>query len=681
MRALRPARLSRFLLCSAAAVSLASLSCGGSNDGGPIVGTVARFDPTALASTVDFNGFPFPSDLRFDGTGINLAGFPNPTNSSLLTAYLDALHDDTPGFGTNSPLYVGFSGPIDPSTLPTDPAKTELDSSPVQLIDIDEGGGFAGTKIPLTFAWYPNATLYLEPNTLAIRPVSGTTLQNAHKYALVITSSLLDAAGKPVVADALTRVVIGRVDPVAGDEAAIAITQPFMRWANATGFPTSTLELVSVFTTQDAAGTMAAARTVIRAAPAPAIQGLAYYGDTNSTHVFTGTFSVLNFQAGTPPYLSPGLDPSNHPIGGFVLDTYGNPIAQRTEQVRFALTVPKGAPPAGGWPILLYAHGTGGSYLSFSEEGANDGTPNDAMADAAAKQGLASLCMDQVLHGPRNPGCDESTMSSSDYENCVGLDFFNFINPYAGRDNTRQGGADALQLIRLAHELTISASMDPENLAPTLDASHIAFLGHSQGSLTGAPFVAAEPELTGAAFSGAGGLVTITILERKDIADFKTLAEDLLGITGKESLDEFHPVLALVQTFIEPADTINYAQAMQQAPLNAGFRDALLIEGMHDDEVPQDAAEALGAAASLPIGGTIQHAGPAFTIDDLPNLPLPINDDIPLVGATRTGAMLQFGGADDDHFTMFDDPVANCQVMGFLKTSIAGDGATIPTCQ
>jgi hypothetical protein len=649
------------------------VACGGSTAHGPITGTVVRFDTATLGAANDFYGMPFPSDLRLDGVGIGLAGFPNPMHSTLLQQYVAALHDSVTGFGTNAPMYVGFSAPIDPSTLPTDPVKTLRADSPVQVIDIDSAAGTAGMRIPVLFHWYPAKTLFVAANTLAIRPVPGTPLLSHHKYALVITSAIKDAAGAPVVADALTRVVLGRWDPVDTDDLAIGTTQPFLRWARATHFDVDSVELVSVFTTQDASGTMALARTVVRASPMPAVSNLSYLHDTSSTHVFTGKFSVPNFQAGTPPYLSSG--------GNFVFDAQGFPIPQRTEQVRFALTVPKGTPPAAGWPIVIYAHGTGGSYLSFSQEGANDGAPHDAMADAAAKQGLASLCMDQVLHGPRNPSCDET---SADYETCVGTDFFNFFNPYAGRDNARQGGVDDFQLVRLAHELTIPATVDPEGFVPTLDPGHIVFLGHSQGSLTGAPFVAAEPELKGAAFSGAGGLLTLTILERTNPIDFKTLAEQILGISGVESLDIFHPVLALVQTFIEPADTINYALAAQQQPLNGGFRDLLLIEGLHDTEVPQDSAEALGAAALLPIGvtdgGVPQHEGPGFIAAGLDTVTLPVHDNVQLVGAQRTGVMLQFGGPNDDHFTMFDNPVANCQVLSFLKTSVTGSGATVPLC-
>ena len=43
--------------------------------------------------------------------------------------------------------------------------------------------------------------------------------------------------------------------------------------------------------------------------------------------------------------------------------------------------------PASGWPVVLYAHGTGGNYLSFVSGG---------VAERLARAGLASVGVDQV---------------------------------------------------------------------------------------------------------------------------------------------------------------------------------------------------------------------------------------------------------------------------------------------
>jgi len=107
----------------------------------------------------------------------------------------------------------------------------------------------------------------------------------------------------------------------------------------------------------------------------------------------------------------------------------GKPVLQRMETVRVALSVPDGAVPATGWPTVLYAHGTGGSYRSFV---------NDGSARRFAAEGFAVMGTDQIMNGTRIPDGDSPELS-----------FYNFQNPLAGRDNSRQGRPDTFQLVRL----------------------------------------------------------------------------------------------------------------------------------------------------------------------------------------------------------------------------------------
>src|SRR5262249_55965404 len=134
-----------------------------------------------------------------------------------------------------------------------------------------------------------------------------------------------------------------------------------------------------------------------------------------------------NFQSGEVPYHNP-------PDGEIKVGSDGVAIVQLMEPMRFALTVPNGAVPPGGFPIAIYSHGTGGDFKSFIDDGT---------AAALNAQGLAVISTDQVLHGPRNPSGNEET------------DFFNIANPYAIRDNVLQGAADAWSQLRLAQGLSI----------------------------------------------------------------------------------------------------------------------------------------------------------------------------------------------------------------------------------
>src|SRR5438874_13401309 len=50
--------------------------------------TRARFDPDAALKAHDFFALPFPTDLRKTDTGLDLAGFPNPFKSELLSTFV-----------------------------------------------------------------------------------------------------------------------------------------------------------------------------------------------------------------------------------------------------------------------------------------------------------------------------------------------------------------------------------------------------------------------------------------------------------------------------------------------------------------------------------------------------------------------------------------------------------------
>jgi len=577
--------------------------------------THPRFDPVAALQARDFFAIPYPNDLRRSSTGLDLTGFPNPEKSQLLDDYVTAMRG-TKGFGQAAALYASFDGPIDPTTVTNDS---------VQVIDLQ-----TGEKTPLQTKYFAAATLFVPANTLAVQPWFGVPLHEGHAHALVITESVHDAKGRPLQpADTMAAALRGQ-------GAAADVTAPFRAFAAAhSGY--DKVAVASVFTVQDPTVTLLNLRAAVRATPAP-VPSAPICTDQGSCTLCEGTFPVPNFQTGLPPYLSDG--------GQLSLDAQGNPQPTRTESVRYAISLPKSAGP---FPVVLYEHGTGGDYESFFNEG---------LGPDMAARGAAMLSMDQVLHGPRNPAC---WPKGPDYETCTGEAYFDFINPYAGRDNTLQGAADGFQLLRLAHALAAPLQ---------LDSAHIVFLGHSQGGLTGAPFIAAEPELAAAAISGTGGTLAITVLVRKDPIDFKSVAELLLGINGKESLEPFHPVLAVIQTFAEAADPISYGRHFAREPLGGGARAVLMTEGLLDPYTAAQASEALGAAALFDIGGTPAHQSDAFLARGLSV------DPLPHTVAPGTGLLLQF--PNDGHFAMFDNAVARCRVEGFLQSALAGSARVDP---
>ncbi|HJK97020.1 MAG TPA: hypothetical protein RMF84_07345, partial [Polyangiaceae bacterium LLY-WYZ-14_1] len=83
---------------------------------------------------------PYPGDHRRPGAGegIDLADFPNPEDVPLLDAWIEETARGVDGFGTTSPIHFRFTGPVDPASLPQDPAAFDRDAA-IRIVDLTEG--------------------------------------------------------------------------------------------------------------------------------------------------------------------------------------------------------------------------------------------------------------------------------------------------------------------------------------------------------------------------------------------------------------------------------------------------------------------------------------------------------------------------------------------------------------
>ena len=605
--------------------------------GGGTQGTTALFELTPPAD--DYYALPFPNDLhrKADGT-LDLTGFP--TNSVIVEQYR-VVAETLDGFGLNAAMSSRFSDAIDPTTLP-DPTGSLADGASVYLVDIDASSPHSGTRTPIIVDFRTDPTNTIKGNRLVVRPYPGFGLDDATTYALVITDRVKDMAGAPVVADSDFAALRGG----GGDAAAHAIYQPMFVAVGAD--EAKHVVSAAVFTTQHATFVGPAIRSAIFDTPAPVAANIVNGGSNATYTIWTGTYVAPNFQTGTPPYTNTG--------GEIQIGSDGNAVVQRMENMRFAMSVPVGPKPPGGWPICVYAHGTGGDYETFIEEGD---------ADRFAAQGVAMISTDQVLHGPRDPsGLDP------------GVAFFNFGNPYAGRDNALQGAADAWSQERLAFGLGFD---DGNGGTVTVDPTKLTFFGHSQGGLTGPPFVAFEPAVTGALLSGTGGILYLSLLLKTQPLDLPTLA---VALTRDVPLDVDNPTLALVEMWFERADGINYARYFQREPqtlpdgTQLAPRNIFQSEGFTDTYAPNPTIEAFATA----VGGDL-----VMTDSTMPVTGLVMRNSATLAPAitnnrgTVTGVLAQYTmePGSDGHFVVFDVPAAMKQSTSFLGTLAATGQATV----
>ncbi|MCX5746835.1 MAG: hypothetical protein NT062_30550 [Proteobacteria bacterium] len=590
----------------------------------------------------DFYALPFPNDLRRDADGtIDLSEFP--TNSLIVESYRAAA-DQLDGFGLNAPIFVRFSDGIDPASLP-DPAGAITDTASVYLVDVDPDSPARGTRTPLLVRFRDKGTDTLGPMNLVARPYPGFGLRDATTYALVVTSRVIDWYGAPVTRSRELAALVGT-----GGSPSIVhareVYQPLLDWLDEDGGDArDAVVSAAVFTTQHATPIVPAIRKGVYGTPAPLALSLGLGGiDLPEYTDYNGTYAAPNFQRGEVPYRQAG--------GDIVVDPSGAAVVQRMEPMRFAITVPKTPMPTAGYPIAIYAHGTGGDFRSFI----SDGT-----AYTLAKQGIATISTDQVLHGPRNPGGNAE------------VDFFNFENPLAARDNALQGAADAFSQHRLA--LGLSFTERPE---VKFDPANVFFFGHSQGGSTGPGFVAFEPTLRGAVMSGTAGLITVALLEKTEPLDIPGLLTSLLR---DDPVDADNPSIGLVQMWMERADPNNYAPLMVRTPpivdgVTLAPRNIFQTEGFTDHYSPNVGIEAFAVALGADIALDPDHADVlGVALRGRKTVATPITDNYP--NATCVLAQFKQKSGSDGHFVVFDIDLARTQAAEFLGTLARTGKATV----
>lgn len=638
--------------CGLVAAITSLAACG--DDGRCVVpsptGPVVRFqDPEA--GLTDFVDHPFPSDalVRSDGR-VRLSHFPNPTGSTTLQDYLQVFRTQIRGFATSAALYIGFSEAMDPASFPSDPGTALTDAAPIYLVDIDPDSPERGRRYPLRLRYRDEAKVYLPEHHLAVLPPFGATLRGGTTYALVLTDGLRGVDGRPLERAATFAEAL---DPeCSGPSTLEQALAPLAAWLGDSS-NTGADEVVgaTVFTTRDAVADVRALADAAREAPLGSATEWVELAPTIFSRRFRAQIELPGFQNGRRPY-------SNINDGGGLVRTEDGFAFDHFETTRLGVNIPqrRTAPPE-GWPVVIYSHGTGGDYQNVFDS---------AIGDSLAAKGIASIGYDGTLHGPRDP-------TGANPE----LTFFNLFNPVAARDNVLQGAADLVALTEALPDLVVPAAIAGD--AQRFDQNRMGLLGHSQGALVGAPHLAADNRPQAVVFSGLGAILTITLLERKDIVDFEALLTSLLSLPDDDPLDEFHPVLNLIQQFIEPADPIAYARSFRDDPAPGPPASILMVEGLLDFASPARGQEAFSVASQLPViepqfsePEAARWFGPAPA-------PAPARRNVQVGAGNATYGLIQY--PDETHFPIFRNADANRRYVEFFRSALIDGDAVITAPQ
>jgi hypothetical protein len=666
--------------CHATADCLSGLWCGANNQCAtltkafpPFAGVTCADDgafrgyfevPRAGKPPADFFRLPFPNDVRVSTAGaLDISDFPKPGPTplgvDLVQLYVDTWTADFDGFSAAAGVTFRFSDNIDFATATGDV---------VRMIDVTAGPDF-GSEYARSWITNNGKTKYSCNHTLVVHNTPDAPFEPGHTIAVIVTTGLKSDMGTAAAPDADFQAVLATTRPSDTADAALGHAwdayQPLRNWLASKGADAPALATAAVFTVQDAPGHMQRLAANLATQPAPALAALTLCdaGVTSPCDDGTparacpaadpgfseihGKFSVPIYQAGTEPYDTPAQ-------GGGIAETGGAPAPVRTEQVCFALTIPKNAtPPATGWPLVVYHHGTGGSMRSFIDEGI-------AAKLASGTAPVAAFGFDAVEHGARAGG---STEKPDDL-------VFNPLNPRAARDNFLQGAVDILQALRVGG-VSVTAAASPIGAAIVFDPSKLAFFGHSQGSTSGEIAMAWSDAAPATIFSGAGAYLTDSLLDKTMPVNIAAGMTFLIG----EPLDAEHPVMTIFQSFFDRSDPLNYNPLIiRSAPKTVATKHVFMSWGKGDTYTPRSTLEANARSLGLsPAGTVIEDYGTAA-------IARPVTANASgSDGAMRTAAVLQYEpNGYDGHFVSTQNAAAVADWSAYLTSYFATGKPTIP---
>lgn len=625
----------------------------------------------------DFFRLPFPNDVRTDSRGrVDVADFPTPGPNPIvgqdpIRPYVDAVNGSQ-GWGSNGTVTFRFSGPIDLGSL-----KVERG---VQWVDITDPEAPRGAGI--SYRTTSGRTNYVCHNALSVRRANGSPMLPGHTYAVWINAAASSGAGESIGRSANFASLLRDAAPSdAILRAAHAKFAPFRAYLEAQAIDPDEVLVATVITVGPLRELMTDLAAAVRATDVPeatdwvrcgggvespcpqAEEGRACGESTSEFDEYHALVSLPIFQQGEPPYLEQGGKiQTNRPV--------------RDEAVCLALSIPKGSEmPETGWPLVVFTHGTGGSFRSHltnpavARELSRARTPDGVVR-------FAVLGFDQVQHGPRRGASDESPDNL----------FFNFLNPDAAQGNPLQGAADVISIGRFASALDLPASATGAD-AIRIDPARLVYFGHSQGSMAGSLALPYAEEFRGTVLSGNGASLLHALLTKTEPVNIAAVVPLVINdgvsvdlrrgtVAGALPDGDHNPVLSLVQRHIDPADPMNFGQQLTRDPLEGQRpKHVFATFGLEDTFSPPVTLEIFALAAGLDFVDPHSSANdPEPFGNEASEFPLRssfVFDDVEYT----TGVRL-YGppSGSDGHFVVFDVQDATRDAARFL--GMAASGAT-----
>lgn len=673
-----------------ALLPLALSGCGGDDGGGnvsldpaPVAGTAAVFDLDAhLAVPDSFYDVPYPSDLRLDTTGrASHAGFPIKAGNRVIRSVIAAA-DERRLWPITPFAYFRFDAPLAERQV-DDWIEARPDAA-VLLIGIEAGSRDYGRLLP-TVASTPPADAYTPENLLAVAAPPGILVAPSSTYAFVILRSLGDRDGALLgVPEAFARLRAGLVPDGREGERAAEIYAPLWPALRQAGVSIADVAAATVFSTEDAVADLEALSDGLRLHTPVSIENLHVDADGGAEHdrfcELHGEARMPIFQRGDPPYNNEGR---------FALGDDGLPSVQREEVVPLTITLPRSPMPDGGYPLVLYFHGTDGFFDQVVNRGpvlepGGERQPGKGPAYVLAPHGFATFGAALPLNSDRYTG--PAGPSERPY--------LNLNNLGAYQDTFRQMAIEQRLLLDALAEIEIEPAVVEEcglgappagHTGFTLNTSRVYAMGQSLGGQITNMVGALEPRVAGVVPTGSGGYwsLTTTTAEFSPGVDAGPLVALLLGIPPIR--DHLHPAMQLVQSVFEPAEPLVFAARLARDPLPGHpARSIYQPVGIDDPGFPMPVYAAMALAGGTQQAGADLHPSlrRALALDRLDGILAyeVTGNGRSRNGETFTGVVVEYpsDGIVDGHqiFAQLDE--VKYQYGCFLRSLVDGGPGVVP---
>lgn len=640
-------------------------------DDGPLR---SYFEVPGDSPAVEFYRLPFPNDARRSGSRPVVGDHPTPgaelLGFDIVKTYLDAIESQQEGFGLNQAVYLRFSGRIDFDLLD---ARSEDASH--YLMDITPDSDEYNERQPIF--WQANSARgrYICNNWMSVRPSWGRPLNPNTTYAVLITDVVRGEDGAELTQDEDFAKMLSEDRPNPDLIDAWNAYAPLRAYLADQDIDPATLKGGAVFTTGDPTAVVENLRAATRDEGAPQASDLTLcegdssspcddglsgdahrrgcFGEQDGFHEVHGRVTLPVFQRGEAPYLEEG---------GGVEQQGDTPVVQRSESVCMAMTVPKAvAMPEAGWPVVIYAHGTGGSYRSHVENISpmvTEMTVGDRTTHALV------IGWDQVQHFTRRGDV------ALDPELLV----YNTRNPEAARGNFLQAVADLYAIAHFVESLDIAAEDSPTGEAIKADPTQVYFIGHSQGATSGALALPFEPVIRGTVLSGAGASLTYSLVGKT--SPFNAAAGLALALQDTD-IGESHPVLSLLQGYFDGVDPVSTAARISAISVEGRTtpKHVLHTIGLRDSFTPRATLETMAVALRSDVVAPLIEQ---FERREVEPVDPPVSGNEVTSGEPWTLVSRQYEPTDyDGHFVLFRDADAMDDMVEFLTTGILDGVPTI----